>query len=124
MKLLIGCSILTLSAFAQANDSISINVNKNQSSFVVNLPANPTTGYQWSVLKFDKDLLTLSDSVYQKPETQLIGAGGHMLYTFTLNKSKAYPDTTKLVFKYARPWEKNSTGSMQKVVVHFVATDK
>ena len=112
--------MVALSALAHASEPLSINVDKRQSSFVINLPANPTTGYQWSVVQFDKDLLTLSSSAYQKPDNHLIGAGGHMLYTFTLNSGKNYPDFTKFVFKYARPWEKQDTGSVQKVTVHFV----
>jgi inhibitor of cysteine peptidase len=120
MKSLIGYSMLALSALAHANDPLSVNVNKKESSFVINLPANPTTGYQWSVATFDKDLLTLSSGMYQKPDTQLIGAGGHMLYTFTLNAGKIYPKNTKIVFKYARPWEKKDAGSIQKVIVNFI----
>lgn len=99
-------------------DSLTVNVNKKHTSFVVNLAANPTTGFQWTVVSYDKTLLTLSDSRYQKPNTQLIGAGGHMLFTFTLNKGKAYPKSTDLVFKYARPWEKSS-GTLQNVTVNF-----
>lgn len=107
-----------------AQDVLSIDVNKNQSSFEIVLPANPTTGFQWSVLSFDKDLLALNSSVYKGPDSALIGAGGHMSFTFGLNKKKAYPKTSLLEFKYARPWEKKSSGRIQKVVVHFVGESK
>lgn len=112
--------MLALSALAHANDPMSVNVDKKQSSFVINLPANPTTGYQWSLVQFDRELLSLTSSLYQKPDTKLIGAGGNMLYTFSLNKGKAYPKTSEIIFKYARPWEKAQMASWQKVIVHFV----
>lgn len=121
MRALIAYSLMAVSVGVYANKPLSIKVDKNQSSFTVNLPANPTTGYQWSVVRFNKKLLTLSGSVYQKPDTQLMGAGGRMIYTFTVNKERTAPKVTRLVFQYARPWEKqDTTGSMQKVVVHFV----
>ena len=120
MKLFIGFTMMMLSVLAYAEDPMTMNVPKDQSTFVVNLAANATTGFQWSVVHFDKDLLTLSSSVYQRPDTKLIGAGGRMLFTFSLNKGKAYPKKTELSFKYARPWEKDGSGMMQDVTVNFV----
>jgi inhibitor of cysteine peptidase len=120
MKLLTGLAMMMFAVLAHADDPMSMNVSKDQSSFVVNLAANATTGFQWSVVEFDKDLLTLSSSVYQRPDTKLIGAGGRMLFTFSLNKGKTYPKTTDLSFKYARPWEKEDTGTVQKVTVNFI----
>ncbi len=124
MKILAYFSSMIATGLIYAAEPILINVNKNQSSFIVNLAANPTTGYQWSVIHFDNDLLTLHSSVYQRPNTKLIGAGGRMLFTFTLNKGKTYPQTTELTFKYARPWEKKDTGTIQKVTVNFESKDK
>lgn len=117
MNKLIGLAMVALSFISHA-DPLAIKVSNQQSSFVVNLEANPTTGYQWEVVSYDKALLTLKSSVYQRPDTKLIGAGGQMLFTFTVNKGKTHPKSTKLVFKYARPWEKD-TGTLQKVVVNF-----
>lgn len=119
MKLLTSLILMMVVPLAQANEPISMNVSKDQHSFVVTLAANPTTGYQWSVIQFDKQLLKLNSSAYQNPSTQLIGAGGSMLFTFKIKKT-SYPDSTKLKFKYARPWEKEGTGTIQTVIVHFV----
>ena len=121
MNLLMSFVMMLVPLSVYANKALLVNVPKNKSSFVITLEANPTTGYQWSVVSFDKDLLTLSSSYYQGPDSKLIGAGGHMLFTFTLNKEKAYPKTTDLFFSYARPWEKGDTGAKQKVTVHFFA---
>ncbi len=123
MKIFLGCILLGLSMIANAEDTLSMTVNPDEGRFVVKLAANPTTGFQWSVVKYDKNLLTLSSSEYQKPQTHLIGAGGQMVFTFTLNKGKSYPDKTNLVFKYARSWEPN-TATIKNVTVNFVKTPK
>ena len=125
MKILLGSVLLGFSiiAHAGAGDDLTINVNASQSSFVVQLAANPTTGYQWKVVKFDKNLLSLLSSHYQKPQTNLIGAGGKMFFTFTLNNGKSYPEKTNIVFKYARSWEPDSS-TVKNVTVNFVKTPK
>ena len=123
MNILLGVVLLGFSIIANAGDDLSMNVNSSDTSFVVKLASNPTTGYQWKVVQFDKDLLTLSSSQYQRPQTNLIGAGGQMFYTFTLNKGKSYPKKTKMVFKYERSWEPNS-GMVKNVTVNFVTAPK
>jgi len=124
MNFLIGFILLSFSVMANAGDNnISMTADSTQKKFVVTLAANPTTGYQWKVVQFDKNLLTLTSSDYQKPQTQLIGAGGQMLFTFTLNKGKSYPENTKMVFKYARAWEPDS-GTVKNVTVNFVSGSK
>jgi len=114
------CFCLFFFSFSlHAKDVLSINVNKKEKSFVVSLAANPTTGYNWTVTKYDKKLLSLKGAAYQKKQSNLIGSGGQMIFTFSLNQGKTYPAKTTLSFKYARPWEKEG-GSDQSVVVHFV----
>ncbi|KGP62862.1 hypothetical protein EP47_05185 [Legionella norrlandica] len=119
MKILLGCFMLAFSVLAQAGDDVTMKVSSKDPSFVVSLAANPTTGYQWSIVTFDENLLTLSNSVYEKPQTNLIGAGGKMLFIFNLNKGKTYPKQTKMTFKYARAWEPAS-GTTKKVIINFV----
>lgn len=94
-------------------------VNVNNPNFVVTLPSNPTTGFQWQVVNFDKNLLILSNSTYENPKTKLIGAGGQMHFTFALQKGKSYPESTVIVLKYARPWEPE-TATVKKIKVNFV----
>lgn len=122
MRLLTGFAMMMLAACGQADDPMTLNVNKNKPAFIINLAANPTTGYQWSVMQFDKNLLTLTSSVYQRANTKLIGAGGNMVFTFSLNKGKMYPQATELFFKYARPWDKNDNATVQKVTVNFIGS--
>ena len=121
MNMLMSFVMMLVPLSVYANNTLFVNVPKNKNSFVITLEANPTTGYQWSVARFDQDLLTLSSSYYQGPDSKLIGAGGHMLFTFTVNKGKSQPKTTDLFFSYARPWEKADSGVKQKVTLHFFA---
>ena len=71
MNIILGVLLLGFSIIANAGDDLSMNVNSPETSFVVKLAANPTTGYQWKVVHFDKNLLTLSSSEYQRPQTQV-----------------------------------------------------
>lgn len=116
---ILGFIFFSYSMMVQAEEPLSIHVNAAQKNFVISLAANATTGYQWSVVQFDKSILTLSSSVYQTPQTKLIGAGGQMLFTFALNKGRSYPRMMHLTFKYARSWEKEGSGSVQQVTVYF-----
>lgn len=121
MNIVFGCLLFGFSLIANAGTNLELNVDATESSFVVSLAANPTTGYTWSVLEFDKNLLTLTSSQYQKAKNKLIGAGGQMLFTFSLNKGKTYPQRTNMTFKYARSWEPNSA-TLQKITVNFTGT--
>ncbi len=112
-------SILLLflsSCVAHAVDSDSINrvVDSQKKFFIIRLPSNPTTGYQWRVEDYNKSLFKLVKSHYIPEATNLMGAGGQMNFKFVLKKGKDYPDKSTMVFKYARPWEK--TGGTPKTI--------
>ncbi|KTC78411.1 protease inhibitor I42 family protein [Legionella brunensis] len=118
MKILWSSLLLAFATLIHAADTMTLNIDKNQTQFEVTLPANPTTGYQWTVESYDKSIIKLLSSRYVAPQTKLIGAGGQMQFTFQLLKGKSYPQNTTLQFKYARPWEPE-TGTMKQVVVNF-----
>ncbi len=105
-----------------ANDKLTLDVNVSSPNFEVTLPANPTTGFQWSVVHYNKKLLTLSNSYYEQPKTKLIGASGQMHFIFTLQKGKNYPASTDILFKYARSWEPSSA-TTRNIKVNFVKAD-
>ncbi len=127
MRLTVAFLLLLLSCcFANAattDKELQLDVPNKQQTFVVTLPANATTGYQWSVVTFDNALLTLDKSNYLAPNTKLIGAGGQMQYTFSLNKGKQYSAQTSMLFKYARAWEPDSA-MLKKVTIRFIADSK
>ena len=95
-----------------------MNVDAHSQQFTIKLPGNPTTGYQWTVKQYDKAVLKLSSSQYIQPQTRRIGAGGVMTFTFSRVKGVTYPQTTIMLFSYARSWEPER-GEMKEVKVHF-----
>jgi inhibitor of cysteine peptidase len=118
MKIMLGVLLLLWSLCLQASDTLTVNVDKKSSEFVVTLPANPTTGFQWTVKKYDQALLHLKSQHFVAPQTRLIGAGGHVCFTFERMKGQSYPDTTKMTFDYARSWVSRDR-TRQHVVIHF-----
>jgi inhibitor of cysteine peptidase len=108
--------LLTTELFAAKDNTITL--TPNQSSFTISLPANATTGYQWSVVTYDQQLFTLENSQYQKPNSNLIGAGSTMMFTFSINPNTKHPKTSKIVLKYARPWGKEGRTS-KEITVNF-----
>ena len=106
------------SVMSCAGDIITISADKNNKEFVVTLPANPTTGFQWTLVNYDKKTLRAVSNHYSPKKTKLMGSGGEMAYTFSLNKGKVYPETTKMTFRYARSWEKTGA-SVTTVLVSF-----
>lgn len=115
---LAGLLLFFLGSVNAATDTMTLNVNAQQPSFQVTLPANPTTGFKWTVTNYDQSLLQLTSSNYIAPQSKLIGAGGQMQFTFALAPGKTYPASTIIQFKYARPWE-SKKGSLKKVIVNF-----
>ncbi|MCX7115915.1 MAG: protease inhibitor I42 family protein [Gammaproteobacteria bacterium] len=91
-------------------------VAPDATTFEVRLPGNATTGFQWSVLTYDKTLLKLNGQTYQAKKTGLMGSGGEAVFSFTCLK-KTRPQSTDVVFSYRRPWEKQAVKSTKVVVV-------
>ncbi len=121
MRLILSCLLFLNSLATFSADTLTVNVDAHRRQFVITLPANPTTGYQWTVKQYDKTLLQLTNSQYHAPDTNLIGAGGQMTFTFSRAKHVTYPKSTTLLFCYARGWESGS-GMLKKVTVYFKST--
>lgn len=84
----------------------TIVVNAANPTFIIQLKANPTTGYSWSTKSYDNHLLTLINYQYIAPATNLIGAGGESVWTFQVNpQALQKPMTTSIHLLYARPWD-------------------
>ena len=82
-----------------------LKISSKQDDFTVTLPANPTTGFKWSLVEFDKNLFELKNHQYFSSKVGVLGAGGSMLYTFKLKKPMKCPCKSLIKFKYSRPWE-------------------
>ena len=93
----------------------NIELYKGQ-TLIVELKANPTTGYQWQVLEEANEGVLLQKGegeyvpYYAKPRIR--GSGGTQIYRFqALNKGDA-----TLVFEYRRPWEEKEPA--RRYIVH------
>lgn len=119
MRSIVAGLLLFCSIWGSAAGTLTINVDPCSQQFMVTLPSNPTTGYQWTVTTYDKSILRMTNSHYSAPQTKLIGAGGNMIFTFALIKGKSYPKLTQMSFTYARPWDVKS-GTLKQVTVNFI----
>ena len=118
MRMILSALLMVCFQWGCAAKTMTVNVDTSSPQFVVTLPSNPTTGFQWSVTQYDKRLFKLLSSHFNAPRTRLMGAGGQMTFNFALIKGKKYPASSQMLFTYARPWEHNS-GTTETVTLHF-----
>ena len=114
---------MLLSFVLAAQKPLVLKVDSATTSFDVRLPANPTTGYQWSLKQYDKKNFILVNSTYVQNPTQRIGAGGEMIFTFKPNGNGVKLKKTNMVFIYSRSFEVNSA-KKQCVNITFVSKSK
>jgi inhibitor of cysteine peptidase len=81
--------------------------------FSVSLPANPSTGFGWRVVSYDRVFLQLLRHRYQKPQPPRPGAGGQELFDFLPLKS----GTTTVVFHYQRLFEPQAVRELRHQLV-------
>ncbi|MFY7697438.1 MAG: protease inhibitor I42 family protein [Legionella sp.] len=107
MRFVISLCLVVYAWAATASTDMILTVDPDVKEFVVSLIANPTTGYQWSLKKYDKNLLRLKSSDYQKVSNGLVGIGGKMNFRFEFSRVIPTPPSTLMIFSYSRPWEPN-----------------
>ncbi len=115
---LVACVLCLCSWLAYADKTMTIHVSRSDSMVKVTLPANPTTGYQWTIKQYNHSFLQLKSQRYIAPHNHLVGAGGHENFVFQLLKGKSYLSQTDILFNYARSWEPGSS-NLTKVIVKF-----
>jgi len=80
--------------------------------FVIMLPSNRTTGYQWQIDRpLDGNKIKQMGLVYVPDKTGMVGSGGKEEWKF---KARG-PGKSKVSFKYVKPWEKNVPPADKKV---------
>ena len=111
VSLLAGFFLLLLPGIALAN---RLEVGEGESGkdlvlgrgdvLTVSLPANPTTGYSWSVACTPAGVLKqVGESRFETSGhcQGMVGVGGRQLWKFRA----VSPGQTRLTFSYSRPWE-------------------
>lgn len=91
---------------ALTDDSKPIVLSANQKEITINLKSNPTTGYSWFLMDYDKQFFTATQHTYLRPNPKLMGAPGVEKFTLQVNPAlyaAPHAGTIKLVYK--RPWE-------------------
>lgn len=90
------------STFSDPNKAIQ--VTKESPTFTLRLRSNPTTGYSWFLVSYDRDLITPISQKFT-PDTSKIGAPGVDIWTFKVNSGAfVVPQATQITLQYFRPW--------------------
>lgn len=118
MKTIFGAVLLIFSTIVFSAENMTINVDKNSKVFMVSLSANPSTGFEWTVYDYDKNILKLKDMSFKASQTSRVGAPGIMNFTFEIINTNNLPKHSEIFFNYSRAWEKN-TSELQKVTINF-----
>jgi inhibitor of cysteine peptidase len=105
---IVSCDVLW-SAPVYTDQQAPIVVQSDYPVFSIRLRSNPTTGYQWRIVEYNRRLLILAAHHFMQTTrtNQLIGAPGEEQWTFQVTPAafkKSQETTIRLT--YARPWEK------------------
>lgn len=111
------CALFITTACASSNQSQSFTISRTsnecpsiiitpQTSFNINLDANPSTGFQWQVASKPEILVQQGKGKYVPDNTpeRMVGSGGTYTLTFLATK----PGQGKLQLVYLQPWETNT----------------
>lgn len=104
---------------SQAYKATTMHVHSNDYAFIIKLPANPSTGFEWTIKHYDKTVLNLNKQTYQAIQSGRVGAGGVMVYCFSRKHDALYSTSTTIVFRNARAWEPASLGTLEYITVMF-----
>lgn len=74
---------------------------KSRDRFIIVLDSNATTGYAWQAPE-RTSYVSLNAHRYEAAQSLVTGAGGREYFEFTARSA----GKERLVFQYARPWEK------------------
>ncbi|MDD5634290.1 MAG: protease inhibitor I42 family protein [Candidatus Omnitrophica bacterium] len=92
------------------------NVTLNDGQVLIaRLGSNPTTGYSWDLENENNSVLIEAGEPVFVPSVRsdkIVGAGGITEYRFATKKK----GNDKLVFKYMRPWEKQTAPAKRYVI--------
>jgi inhibitor of cysteine peptidase len=84
-------------------------------TLVIKLPANPTTGYSWSLVTSGAGVVSQGEPTFVRDaSTDKLGAGGAEAWSFTAQQS----GEQELRFEYRRAWEREQ--SPAKVVTYAI----
>lgn len=99
---------------------------KQQSkSYMIQLPGNPTTGYEWAVEQYTEGIVSVGESTYQADQSenqtdeQIVGGGG----TYSFEVGGLAPGEATVELRYYRSWEGSQNAIQIATYVFDVAKD-
>ncbi len=110
LAVLLGATTMTYAD----NINQNIQLTSQQQTVQITLPANATTGYQWYVQNYDRNLLSTQSYRYGAPTSTALGAGSNATFVFNIDpRFYDAPQITTLTFIYQQPWNpgKNTTSA-------------
>jgi inhibitor of cysteine peptidase len=94
----------------------SLLIDANCSRFEVKLPANPSTGFRWTLESYDAEHFSCLETEYVAATTARMGAPGTRVFYFKQKEGAVCPESTTLRFLYGRSWETDSSSSTEVTV--------
>lgn len=91
-------------------------IDAHCSHFDVKLPANPSTGFRWTLESYDAEHFSYFETEYVTATTARMGASGTRIFYFKQKEGTVCPESTSLRFSYGRSWETDSSSSTDVVV--------
>lgn len=97
-----------------ANNALSLDkiydkpivVSGSQATVNILLPAQPSTGYQWFLSNYDKNLVRVQSYRHLAGDTKKVGSVGTDEFKVVVhNRFKNAPQKQTLTFEYMRPWD-------------------
>lgn len=102
LLLLASLSYSQEKTYTEKDAEISASVGEN---FTISLESNQSTGYSWSVgMVSDNAQVVVAGMDYDLPDNAKTGQGGAEVW----HLKAVAPGTVKLMFYYARSWEKDA----------------
>ncbi|MCK4609242.1 MAG: protease inhibitor I42 family protein [Gammaproteobacteria bacterium] len=124
LKIIAISFFLSLNSLALAsnfsNSNKPIPVTKSNPSFSLKLKSNPSTGFSWYLIDYDKNLLQPVRHKYYAPDSKLAGAWGYEEWTFRVKpEGFTVPQVINLQLAYIRPWDVSTyKPTTFKVITH------
>ncbi|PIZ03400.1 MAG: hypothetical protein COY58_09570 [Gammaproteobacteria bacterium CG_4_10_14_0_8_um_filter_38_16] len=114
MMLILACNTFANDKLPTFNSPKNpIVVSQKNPQFIITLASNPSTGFSWKLLSYDKNLVQFVKHQYIAPHTKLLGAPGYEVWTFKAKKGQYRVNQVgHVVLEYQRPWTKE--GATQK----------
>ncbi|KAK2962353.1 putative inhibitor of cysteine peptidase [Blattamonas nauphoetae] len=116
--------LLFLIVMATTTAEITTLTKKVGETFVIELPSNPTTGYQWYMNPIESNAPKICDLVSQKYQSDTkqsnsalfrkVGGGGKQVFTMKAKEK----GTSNYEFVYKRSWENtNPAPTIYQIIV-------